>query len=208
MNSIYVDQRWLDLLAASSADVKVLRDPGLNVAYWNLHERKLGLDARGQWTANDQPLKFFHFSGFDRHKLSTKAECHDPNALKLSEQYGQLLDGARDREFRDTPYGWNYYADGRPILPEHRDLILGRLPEFDEVADPFTLSAALGWDVIDTKSKSHAPVRVSRKFLESQASTAALYNLRHHPVVGIVWRLWERFVNPSLGSGCPPHVRS
>ena len=33
---VYTDQRWCDLVPALFDGVKVLRDPGLNVASWNL----------------------------------------------------------------------------------------------------------------------------------------------------------------------------
>ena len=207
MNSIYVDQRWLDLLAASSAAVGVLRDPGLNVAYWNLHERKLTRDDRKMWKVNDQALKFFHFSGFDRNKLTTKVECGDANALQLAQDYGQLLDETRDGEFRNCAYGWDHYTDGSPINPAHRDLILSNCPEFRDVKDPFALSSVVGWDKIETEAKLHEPFRLSQRYLEQQATTSTLSRLRRHPVIGTVWRLWERFVNPSLSSDCPPYVR-
>jgi hypothetical protein len=62
----HVDQRWVDW-ATSFADVDVLRDPGLNVAYWNLHERTLagGSVNRLNVVGSEMyALRFFHFSGF------------------------------------------------------------------------------------------------------------------------------------------------
>src|SRR5262249_19566582 len=72
INNPYVVQQWLDLLVPACESVAVLRDLGLNVAYWNLHERELKFNDKGAWTVNHQPLKFFHFSGFDRTCLTTK----------------------------------------------------------------------------------------------------------------------------------------
>ena len=60
---LLVDQRWLDL-AAAQFPCRVIRDPGYNVAYWNVAERGLTVDDGG-YRADDAPLRFFHFSGFD-----------------------------------------------------------------------------------------------------------------------------------------------
>lgn len=61
----YADQTWLSCLPWYFPDsVSVFRNVGLNVAYWNIHERNLVRKAEGYFS-NDQPLIFFHFSGFD-----------------------------------------------------------------------------------------------------------------------------------------------
>lgn len=60
----FVDQKWLDLAPSLFPDHVVVRDPGCNVAYWNLQERVIA----GEPTAlsvKGVPLRFFHFSGFD-----------------------------------------------------------------------------------------------------------------------------------------------
>ena len=36
---LFVDQRWIDLVPGLFSDVGILRNPGLNVAYWNLSHR-------------------------------------------------------------------------------------------------------------------------------------------------------------------------
>ena len=60
------------------ATTAVLRDPGLNVAYWNLHSGTYRGPADGSVQVGDRPLRFFHFSGFDveldltRNQVSTK----------------------------------------------------------------------------------------------------------------------------------------
>ncbi len=58
------DQRWLDLLPGFDLKLYVSRHPGLNAAYWNLHERTFAPAGPG-FSANGQPLIFYHFSGYD-----------------------------------------------------------------------------------------------------------------------------------------------
>ena len=60
---LFTDQRWIDLAPVFFPELKVLRDPGLNVASWNLAERHLRYDERGQVVMEDDaPLRFFHFT--------------------------------------------------------------------------------------------------------------------------------------------------
>lgn len=61
----YVDQKLLPLMAEYfPGDVRCLRHPGYNIAYWNLHEREIR-EKDGRFFSNKHPAVFFHFSGFD-----------------------------------------------------------------------------------------------------------------------------------------------
>ncbi len=61
--NLFTDQRWCDLLPCFVEHLAVLRDPGLNVAYWNLASRSPPAESTAP--PLDSPLTFFHFSGFD-----------------------------------------------------------------------------------------------------------------------------------------------
>ena len=37
----FVDQRWIDLAPGFVSDLRIVRDPRYNIAYWNLHSRAL-----------------------------------------------------------------------------------------------------------------------------------------------------------------------
>jgi glycosyltransferase involved in cell wall biosynthesis len=62
--ALFVDQRWIDLVPGYFSSTAILRDPAYNVAYWNLHGRKLSQHGK-EFRVNGRPLVFFHFSGFD-----------------------------------------------------------------------------------------------------------------------------------------------
>jgi glycosyltransferase involved in cell wall biosynthesis len=66
---LFTDQKWMDFAPVLFEAAQVVRDPGYNVAYWNLHERTPRKTAAGwQVLCADNTahhLVFYHFSGFD-----------------------------------------------------------------------------------------------------------------------------------------------
>jgi glycosyltransferase involved in cell wall biosynthesis len=78
---MFVDQRWLDLAAAFDLNTRINRHPGLNVAFWNLHERKISLQ-KGKFLVNQKPLLFFHLSGYSPTKPDFISKF---NQLKFSD---------------------------------------------------------------------------------------------------------------------------
>jgi glycosyltransferase involved in cell wall biosynthesis len=89
---VFTDQKWMDYLPAFEKNVHILRHPGYNVAYWNIHERQVTLH-NGQWRVGQSggdlvPLVFYHFSGFhpDRRDLSKYQDRYEgslPGDLKI-----------------------------------------------------------------------------------------------------------------------------
>ena len=61
---LFVDQKWIDLASGMFDGVSIVRDPGYNVAYWNLGHRVLSRSDAGYDVAG-VPLRYFHFSGYD-----------------------------------------------------------------------------------------------------------------------------------------------
>jgi SAM-dependent methyltransferase len=112
---LFVDQKWADLFPAFLDDIKIIRHPGYNVAYWNLHERRIDgpLDAL---RCNGLPLRFVHYSGIivehterlSRHS-NTFFLSNSFGYGPLVERYRSFLNSPENQRFRDLPYGffWN-----------------------------------------------------------------------------------------------------
>ena len=137
----YYDQRWLDLLPAMFDGVGVLRDPGCNVAYWNLPERDLQESPAGLFV-NGGPLRFCHFSGFDpeqRHTPSRYAGRHWDNAdlPRIYTRYAQQLFAAGYRSSCPLPYRFGFFDNGVPIPPLARDLHRSLGHAAADFGDPF-----------------------------------------------------------------------
>jgi len=62
--SMYCDQHWLSLLPYYfSENIEVLKDPSINITFWNLHERKLS-EPNNTIMVNGEIAQLFHFSNF------------------------------------------------------------------------------------------------------------------------------------------------
>jgi len=118
---LFVDQKWIDLAPGLFDGVSILRHEGYNVAYWNLGQRTVRADAGGV-TVNGQPLRFFHFSGFDP-AAPGMASKHDftlrvgdvGDASKLITDYNAAIRAAGYESFRNARYPFGFFADGSRI---------------------------------------------------------------------------------------------
>jgi hypothetical protein len=61
-SGLFVDQKWCDLAPAFFDDLQIVRDPGCNVASWNLSRRTIAIGKDGNIVVNGSLLKFFHFT--------------------------------------------------------------------------------------------------------------------------------------------------
>lgn len=59
---IFTDQKWCNLVPALFDRVFIERDPGCNLASWNLSHRRVEVTRRGDILVNGSPLKFYHFT--------------------------------------------------------------------------------------------------------------------------------------------------
>jgi hypothetical protein len=129
---LFVDQRPIDFVPVFF-DHGVLRDPGCNVANWNVHERDV-TEADGRFFARGQPLRIFHFSGFDpeRPHLLTAyryrsrgplrvTTADNPALRRLCAAYAERLLANGYRECTSIPYGRSSVA-GVPLTPQLRRL--------------------------------------------------------------------------------------
>lgn len=62
---LFTDQRWIDLAPTFFEGIAILREPGYNVATWNLTHRQAAGSLERGITINGESLSFYHFSGFD-----------------------------------------------------------------------------------------------------------------------------------------------
>ena len=62
---LFTDQIWINFVPLFFNKVKILKHPGYNMAYWNLHERRVSKKEKEYYVNKQYPLVFYHFSGFN-----------------------------------------------------------------------------------------------------------------------------------------------
>jgi hypothetical protein len=107
VNGMFGDQKLIpQLLQFMPESVLILTDPCLNIAFWNAHERNVA-SRNGSYTIDDEPVIFFHLSGFDYRDLSRICNYlpfHVNNAIGLmapwlldvTYEYQRLVSGVKD----------------------------------------------------------------------------------------------------------------
>src|ERR1700761_297584 len=152
-NGLFVDQKWINLVPCYYDHVMILKHPGCNVAYWNLHERTIAKDGQ-RWTANGGvPLVFYHFSGVSVDGGTVISKGYDQFTLEslpvLAELFAfyraQLLKNGV-REVGKLQYAFAFYDNGQFINKLHRALYAAHLPAFQDAGNPFhTSNRFYGW---------------------------------------------------------------
>jgi glycosyltransferase involved in cell wall biosynthesis/SAM-dependent methyltransferase len=175
----FVDQRWIDFAPGLVESFHVLRDPGYNVAYWNLSGREL-TDGPDGVRVNGQPLRFFHYSGYDPRdpgrlsKHQNRVSLVDvPVVRKLCDAYGSALLENGFESSADWPYTYRELPGGIELDAAMRALYREAEAGGEAHFDPFTeegAAAFVAWLNEPAQAGAHAGVtRYLRGLRDSRA---------------------------------------
>ena len=136
---LFVDQRWCDEAPGLFDRLKVVRDPGYNVASWNLSRRKVSVEKDGRILVNGAPLRFWHFT-----KLGEVADVMTRRYARDNFPVYEIWNWYRREVARATepaipPDWWAYgvYGDGQPIEKADRLLYRSRPDLQAAFPDPY-----------------------------------------------------------------------
>jgi glycosyltransferase involved in cell wall biosynthesis len=167
---VFVDQRFIDF-APALFNPGILKDPGYNVAYWNLPHRLLTRDG-GRLLVNGTPLRFFHYSGFSpraphllsKHQhASPRIRLSDtPLLADICDGYAEALQNAGFADSCALPYGFGATAGGLHLDARMRRALRRTYLE-DEASkratfpNPFSASGAADVVARLLRPSPHAP---------------------------------------------------
>lgn len=173
------DQKWINLLPAvfSSRHYTISRHPGMNVAPWNFHERKVSVE-NGIFYVQDRddahPVKelllFVHFSGYDYsqigngqvvHKSSQMTEYEDMQPV--FETYGAALADSSFTTYSHLKYSYSTFKNGVGIMSLHRRMYRRLLEEGMEYSYPFSVEKETYYSLLKEKGLlDYSPVSADK----------------------------------------------
>lgn len=140
---VFVDQKWCNLVPCFFDNVKVLRDPGYNVASWNLSRRRMHFDENGMALINDRPLRFYHFTKLGAvGDMMTQRYAHDNTEVyELWWWYRQEVISSSSP---NIPKGWWHYGvfdNGERIPKSVRELYRARGDLRNAFPEPYQIGS-------------------------------------------------------------------
>jgi hypothetical protein len=138
-NGLFVDQAWCDHVPVLFEKVRIIRDPGYNVASWNLSKRKVAVGKDGSITVNGSPLRFWHFTKLGpKGDVMTKRYAGDNfPVFEIWSWYKREVAARTPPEVPERWWAYASYADGAPIDQAHRVLYRERADLQAAFPEPF-----------------------------------------------------------------------
>ena len=138
---LFVDQRWCDHTPALFDRVKVIRDPGYNVASWNLSTRKLAISKDGAITVNGHTLRFWHFTKLGpTGDLMTQRYAGDNYPVyEIWRWYKDEVAKASEASIPERYWAYDAFDDGMKIDKSYRVIYRERADLQAAFPDPFSV---------------------------------------------------------------------
>lgn len=142
------DQKWVSIAPCFFPSLHVSFNMGLNVAFWNMHERKVTSKTdENVFLVNEKfELIFFHFSSFN--DKEPKKLTKRPFGIDISNEYllHKVIEIYSDNTNKyfillkniDKKYSYDYTEDDKYITPTLRRAYASVLNEFSSTHNPFS----------------------------------------------------------------------
>jgi len=142
-NGIFTDQKYCDLVPSLFSNVRIERDPGYNVASWNLSRRLLEITGAGEIRVNKSLLRFYHFTKIHSDG-DAMTERYANDRLAVFEIWNWYKRAIKAQELPGIPKKyWRYaqFDDGAPIPWNARLLYRSRPDLMSHFPEPFQSGA-------------------------------------------------------------------
>jgi hypothetical protein len=138
---IFTDQKYCDLVPGLFPSVYIERDPGMNVASWNISTRKVHFTRNGTALVNGSPLKFYHFTKVNTEGdiMTSRYAGRNSEVLEIWYWYKRTIAESRGTQLKATPWAYDYFANGEKIRKSHREYFRYNPGVYSAFLNPFTV---------------------------------------------------------------------
>ena len=122
-NGLFTDQKWVNFAPVFFDGVAIIKSSRHNVATWNLTTRRMTGSFERGFRVDDEPLGFYHFTGFDSgaHRImAIKNASASPAVQELIAWYEREIAVADRDPISEWPWAFGRFSDGTPIEAGHR----------------------------------------------------------------------------------------
>jgi len=141
----FTDQKWLNLVPSMFDNVHILRDPGYNVASWNLSNRKVKIHNSSIYVNDIFPLRFYHYTELGPAGRAM-AEHYAKDDFEVFELWANYEEMVIENKMLGLPENWWFYgaySDGTVINKEDRVRYRKSAQLQKKHPNPFTARKAL-----------------------------------------------------------------
>lgn len=218
--NLFVDQKWVDLVPAYFEEVVILKSRAYNIAYWNLHERRIVTQGD---TLHVEPsreaIAFIHFSGMvvdsaeqiskygPRSPLTEVKKRYSledrPDLVEPFKQYGKLVLAAGLKRYAAIPYAYSTYGNGEKISQLERAIYYAAPRHQAAHPDPFAVTNRSFW-----RACRRAGIRPATR-AAGGAPTGELPQKYQLVIKSIHWmlRLIVRVLGPDMYANFAKYIR-
>lgn len=141
LNSVFLDQKWLNFVPACF-DAAILRHPGYNVGFWNIHERRMVRTAQG-CEVGGLPLRcvnLFNLMGLLDQNLNAFVPDRSSPIYELRHKYATGLSAMRGIIQAEMSWSYDFYRSGERISDAARAKYKAVPKAKRRYLNPFTVS--------------------------------------------------------------------
>lgn len=139
-NGIFTDQKWCDLVPALFDRVVVIRDPGCNVASWNISTRRVKIVQDGSILVNGSPLKFYHYTKINSlgDLMTEKYAGDNVEIMEVWNWYKRAVSSCRVEGIPSGYWFYGQFDNGFKIQKAIRILFRERRDLYERFPNPYS----------------------------------------------------------------------
>lgn len=159
------DQIWVELASTLFDGFCVIKDEGMNVAFWNINERSVK-KRDDIYFSNNTPLIFFHFSSLSAKcskEFLDKIESINPGFISFYNEHIDRVKKVGIEKFSNIEYKYSKYDNGQMITEVDRWIYGFSAKLQDRYTNPFNVSGDTFYKFFCARNKIGCDKVLSKK---------------------------------------------